>query len=63
MAELHSAQAETVVLLESLPPTFVARQHLYRLFALWMLEWMPSHFQEEHSEQIRTAIAAAKSMA
>ncbi|MBM4423638.1 MAG: PDZ domain-containing protein [Chloroflexi bacterium] len=58
--ELKQAQAETVSLLASLPPALVARKHLYRRAALWMLEVVPGHYREEHSEQLRAAIAAAK---
>ncbi len=60
LAELRAAQAETVEFIASLPDRFVARKHLYRRAALWGLENMPSHFREEHGEQIRAAIGAAK---
>jgi hypothetical protein len=60
LAELKLAQAETVALLRALPPKFVARRHLYRRVALWMLENIPVHFREEHADQLKTAIEAAK---
>jgi len=60
LAELHLAQAETINMLEALPPSFVARKHLYRRFGLWLLENMSFHYIEEHNEQFKAAIAAAK---
>jgi uncharacterized protein YndB with AHSA1/START domain len=58
--ELKRASDETIRMLETLPPTFVARKHLFRRVASWALETTPTHFHEEHSEQIKTAILAAK---
>jgi uncharacterized protein YndB with AHSA1/START domain len=60
LGEMKQAQAETVALLRSLPPKFVARRHLYRRVALWMLENIPTHYREEHAEQLKTAIEAAR---
>lgn len=60
LAELQAAQAETAALLESLPPVFVSRRHLYRRAAIWMLEVAPSHFHDQHAEQIHAAIQAAR---
>jgi uncharacterized protein YndB with AHSA1/START domain len=61
LAELNLAEAETVDLLSNLPAAFVARKHLYRRVALWALQVSASHFNEEHGEQLKTAIAAARS--
>ena len=58
--ELKRAADETLRLLEALPANFVARKHLYRRVANWVLEVTPGHFHDEHSEQIKTAILAAK---
>lgn len=58
--EMKRAQGETVALLAALPPVFVARKHLYRRAATWMLEVVPGHFRSEHSEQLRAAITAAR---
>jgi uncharacterized protein YndB with AHSA1/START domain len=60
MAELRLAQIETLAVLEHLPPALAARPHVFRRIGLWALEMMPSHFHEEHGEQIRAALAAAR---
>jgi uncharacterized protein YndB with AHSA1/START domain len=60
-AELAAAAAETADFIEGLPAHFVQhRRHLYRRAALWQIEYTPIHFSEEHSEQLRQTIAAAK---
>jgi hypothetical protein len=58
--EQKAAQAETVAFIANLPEAFVKHHHLYRRAALWELETIPMHFQDEHLEQLKTAIAAAK---
>jgi hypothetical protein len=58
--EQRAAQAETVAFIANLPDTFVKRSHFYRRAALWELETIPMHFQDEHLEQLKIAIAAAK---
>ena len=58
--EMKHVQDETASLLAALPSAFVARQHLYRRAARWMLEVVPGHFRSEHSEQLKAAIAAAR---
>src|SRR5262249_22360612 len=35
LAELHVAQAETVAVIEKLPPVLVGRRHVYRRLAQW----------------------------
>ena len=58
--ERRAAEAETVALLAALPDSFLKRKHLYRRVATWALEVIPGHLRNEHGEQIKTAIAAAK---
>jgi hypothetical protein len=60
LSELKQSQAETFSLLAALTPKFMARRHLYRRVAQWMLEVVPTHFREEHGDQLKTAIEAAK---
>lgn len=60
LGELKCAQQETAALLAALPPSFVARKHLYRRVASWMLEVVPGHFRGEHGDQFKAAIAAAR---
>ncbi len=60
LAELKLAQAETVALIANWPDSFVARKHLYRRAALWMLQVVPDHLRSEHGEQLQAAIKAAK---
>ena len=61
MNELALAQGETCALLAALPEKFTSRRkHLYRRAAEWVLEVGPTHFEEEHLEQFKTAIEAAK---
>ena len=50
--ELKHSQAETAALLAALPDTFVARKHLYRRVAEWMLQYVPVHYREEHWGQM-----------
>lgn len=59
--ELKAASAESASFIERLPAHFVQRRkHLYRRAALWQIEYTPIHFSEEHVEQFRQTIAAAK---
>lgn len=59
--ELKAASAESAGFIERLPAHFVRhRKHLYRRAALWQIEYTPVHFSEEHAEQLRQTIAAAK---
>jgi uncharacterized protein YndB with AHSA1/START domain len=59
--ELKAASAESAGFIERLPAHFVRhRKHLYRRAALWQIEYTPIHFSEEHAEQFRQTIAAAK---
>jgi uncharacterized protein YndB with AHSA1/START domain len=60
LEELSCAQAETAAFIAAWPPPFVARKHLYRRAALWVLEVTPGHFHEEHGEQFRRTLEAAK---
>jgi uncharacterized protein YndB with AHSA1/START domain len=60
LAEMRAAQAETVAFLANLSEAFVARRHLYWRAALLQLDVIPTHFYEEHGEQLDTALAAAK---
>ena len=61
MEELKRSQAETVSLLAALPASFVARKHMYRRAASWMLKVIPGHYREEHGGQMRAAIQSARS--
>jgi hypothetical protein len=47
-------------LLAALPDAFVARQHLYRRVAEWMLLYVPVHYREEHGGQMQAAIQSAR---
>lgn len=59
--ELKAASAESAAFIERLPVQFVQRRkHLYRRAALWQIEYTLIHFSEEHAEQLRQTIAAAK---
>ena len=61
LAELAAAQEETADLLENLPESFITwRKHLYRRLVGWTMEVTPGHLDEEHAEQLRTTIEAAK---
>jgi uncharacterized protein YndB with AHSA1/START domain len=57
-SELKRNQAETVTLVESLPPEFVARKGSYWRMGQLLLQ-MPAHFQS-HMAQIRANLEAAK---
>jgi uncharacterized protein YndB with AHSA1/START domain len=59
--ELALTLEETVVMIAALPPSFAAqRKHLYRRAAEWAIEVTPTHYSEEHKEQLQEAIDAAK---
>jgi len=59
LQELAAAQEETADFLEHLPDSFVTqRKHLYRRAAQWALETVPSHYYDEHKEQIENALHA-----
>lgn len=60
LEELKRAEQETADLIANFPDSFVARKHMYRRAALWMLETVPDHLRSEHGEQLKAAIAAAK---
>jgi uncharacterized damage-inducible protein DinB len=60
MQELSRSQAETAALLAALPDAFVARKHLYRRVAEWMLLYVPIHYREEHWGQMQATIQSAK---
>ena len=61
LQELAAAQEETADFLEHLPDSFVnQRKHLYRRAAQWALETVPSHYYDEHKEQIENALQPAK---
>jgi len=63
LEELKRAEQETADLIANLPDSFVARkQHLYRRAALWMLQGVPDHLREEHGEQLKAAVAAARAL-
>jgi hypothetical protein len=55
---LQRAEAETVALLASLPPDYLARKRNYWRLCFGLLQG-PSHVIQ-HFDQIRNAIAAAK---
>mgnify|MGYP001205280782 CR=1 FL=1 len=58
--ELSAAQVETADFLENLPESFVnQRKHLYRRAAQWALEVVPSHYYDEHKEQIEKTLLGA----
>jgi uncharacterized protein YndB with AHSA1/START domain len=58
--ELRQAAAETQALLRALPASFVARKHLFRRVADWMLSVVPSHLPDEHGGQFEATLAAAR---
>lgn len=60
LEELRQAAEETTALLAALPPEFVARKHLYRRVALWITQVVPSHLRDEHGEQLRATLEAAR---
>ncbi len=61
LQELAAAQEETADFLEHLPDSFVTqRKHLYRRAAQWALETVPSHYYDEHKEQIENALRPAQ---
>ena len=60
MEELNRSQAETAALLAVLPDAFVARKHLYRRVAGWMILYVPVHYREEHWDQMQTVIQSAR---
>ncbi len=60
LEELKHAQAETAALIADWPDWFVARKHMYRRAALWMLQTVPDHLRLEHGEQLQAAVKAAK---
>jgi len=60
LEELKHAQAETVGLLAALPPEFVARKHMYNRVAFWMMQVVPSHLPDEHGEQFKVTMEAAR---
>ena len=60
MDELKHSQDETLALLAALPETFVARKHLYRRVATWMLDTVPQHYRGEHLGAMQAAIGSAR---
>ena len=60
LTELRQAQTETADLIANWPDSFVARKHMYRRAALWMLQVVPDHLRSEHGEQLQAAVKAAK---
>jgi uncharacterized protein YndB with AHSA1/START domain len=60
MEELKQSQAETIALLAALPSGFVARKHLYRRVATWMIETVPLHYRGEHLGLMQAAIQSAR---
>ncbi|MGQ0602304.1 MAG: SRPBCC domain-containing protein, partial [Anaerolineales bacterium] len=61
LQELRLAGEETASLLENLPASFIQnRKHLYRRAALWLTEGLLTHWTDEHGEQMRQTVAAAK---
>lgn len=62
MDELALAQEETAALLVALPDQFThRRKHLYRRAVEWVKGVFEGHYEFEHAEQFKAAIAAAKS--
>ena len=60
LEELKRADDESVALLAALPSEFVARKHLYWRAALWITQVIPSHLPDEHAEQLRATLEAAR---
>ena len=60
LEELKRADDESVTLLAALPSEFVARKHLYWRVALWITQVTPSHLPDEHAEQLRATLEAAR---
>jgi hypothetical protein len=59
-AELEAAQNESIGFIAALPPDFLARKHMYRRAALWETEVTKGHFSDEHGDQMRSTIQAAR---
>lgn len=59
-AELKHACAETAGLLRALPPEFVARHHMFRRVAEWIMFVVPGHLPDEHGQQVQATLAAAR---
>lgn len=60
LEELRCSQEETVQMLAALPEEFVARKHLYNRVASWIVQVTRGHLFEEHGDQIRLTLLAAK---
>ncbi len=60
LEELKRSAAETVGLLAALPPEFVAHKHMYNRLASWMMQVAPSHLPDEHGDQFKATIEAAR---
>jgi hypothetical protein len=59
--ELALAQEETALLAERLPRDFVTkRKHLYRRLAGRIVEITPGHWDDDHLEQIKSAITVVR---
>ncbi len=58
--ELECAENETLEFVAALPPEFVARKHLYLRMSNWLTQVIPTHLSEEHGEQLRATIRAAR---
>jgi hypothetical protein len=60
LEELERAEAESLALLAALPPEFVARKHLYRRLAAWVVEYVCDEHMEEHRDQFHATLEAAR---
>ena len=60
LQELRQSTQETLALLRALPPEFVARKHMFRRVAGWILFVVPSHLPDEHGAQVQAALEAAR---
>ncbi len=59
--ELALAEGETLALLAALPGWFTERRkHLYRRVCEWVSGSFSGHFEQEHADQFKAAVAAAK---
>jgi uncharacterized protein YndB with AHSA1/START domain len=58
--ELKYSSDETIALVAAFPPEFVARKHMFGRVAQWITEVVPGHLREEHNEQLKATLAAAR---
>lgn len=60
LQELQASEEETLTMLSALPAEFIARKHLYRRAADWMMQIVPEHFRDEHFSDLEKAVDQAR---